>query len=96
MTKKQRAQVVELLRCAADLAVMGDRESPLGTAARELDSAIMPFLRLRDGHWSELLRGNGPVQDYPQRTPDTRLICGTGYEFCLLEAAQRVEDGEWP
>jgi hypothetical protein len=100
MTKRERAQVVELLRCAADNAVMGDRASALGDAARALDSCVLPFLGkhgLRDGHWSELLRGRGPVNDAEQYiADDVRLICGTGYEFCLLEAAARVEEGTWP
>ena len=100
MTKRERAQVVELLRCAADLAIQGDRSSALGTAASELDRCFMPFLRrcgLRAGHWSELLRGVGPVADCEQwPADDVRLICGTGYEFCLLEAAMRVEEGSWP
>jgi hypothetical protein len=40
-----------------------------------------------------LLRRNGPVHDQPHRGWN---ICGTGYEFCLLEAAQRCEEGSWP
>lgn len=101
LTKKQRAEVVELLRCAADLCVQGDRSSALGVAASELDMRELPACLvppLRESHWSELLRGGGPVRDddQPQRAGDVRLICGTGYEFCLLEAAQRVEEGSWP
>ena len=98
MTKSQRAQVVELLRCAADLAVMGDRGSALGTAAKALDMLEMPFLRnaISDGHWSNLIRGAGPVHDGGIVDGDVRLISGTGYEFCLLEAARRVEEKSWP
>lgn len=95
MTKRQRAQVVELLRCAADLAVCGDRCSALDSAARHLELQMLPSLcpPLRDGHWSELIRSPGPIRD----SIDHRWeICGPGYEFCLLEAAQRVEEGSWP
>jgi hypothetical protein len=96
MTKKQRAQVVELLRCAADLAANGDRASALGTAAFHLGVITLPFLEShfgRDCHWVMMLRGRGPVWDSADRKWQ---ICGPGYEFCLLEAAQRVEEGSWP
>lgn len=92
MTKKQRAQVVELLRCAADIAVCGERDCALAFAAGRLDMRMMPFLvpHLKDGHWSNLI-DHGPVRNHFDW-----LVCGDGYEFCLLEAAQRVEEGTWP
>ncbi len=95
MTKKQRAQVVELLRCAADLAVCGERDSALGFAAKRLDMQTIPFLVSKhcDGHWSQLIRSHGPIRD---SIDHKWQICGDGYEFCLLEAAQRVEEGSWP
>lgn len=98
MNKRERAQVVELLRCAADLAVQGNKDSALGDAARALDLIVMPWLRgpKSDGHWSSLIRHDGPLQDGDGSTGDLRLISGTGYEFCLLEAAQRVEEGWTP
>jgi hypothetical protein len=98
MTRRERAQVVELLRCAADNCITNVRESALGDAARALDRCVMPFLRSRksDGHWSNLILNDGPIHDGDGSTGDVRLISGTGYEFCLLEAALRVEQGEWP
>lgn len=97
MTKRQRAQVVELLRCAADVAVMGDRGSALSSAASGLGRCSMPFLLpvIGASHWGALLRGKGPVTD-AECNGDVRHVCGKGYEFCLLEAAQRVEEGSWP
>lgn len=94
MTRKQRAQVVELLRCAADIAVNGDRGSALGAAAFRLDRVFMPFIRniTGDSHWVSLLRGRGPVRDSQALG---YWICGDGYEWLLLEAALRVEQGEW-
>jgi len=61
------------------------------------DNASDPVLPLRETHWSELLRGGGPVRDdEPIVNGEPRLVCGTGYEYVLLEAAQRVEEGTWP
>ncbi len=102
MTKRERAQVVELLKCAADIAANGDRGSALGIAAFHLDMISVPGLRSvpgfeTDPHWVRLLRGRGPVRDRDaKRKRDDWHICGPGYEFCLLEAACRVELGEWP
>lgn len=97
MTKKQRAQVVELLRCAADIAVMGDIYSALGTAAKALDMLSIPWRDSRgDNHWSSLVSSEGPVQNGVISLTDKRLVSGPGYEFCLLEAAARVEEGGWP
>ena len=107
MTKRQRAQAVELLRCAADIAANGDVGAALGTAAFHLDLIIVPGLAealgKQDGHWVGLLRNGGPVHDHfvfdekTQRVSDDAwLICGRNYHLCLLEAAMRVEDCEWP
>lgn len=95
LTKKQRAEVVELLRCAADNAIRDYYNgSALGVAAMHLGICTLPYLSPvlgSDTHWSKLLRGRGPIQDAPPW-----FICAAGYEFCLLEAAQRVEEGSWP
>ena len=97
MTKKQRAEVVELLRCAADIAVMGDMYSALGAAARRLDMLTLPWLvDICGEHWSDLVFGRGPVQNGKSTPGDERYVSGPGYHLCLLEAAQRVEDKEWP
>ena len=99
MTNKQRAEVVELLRCAADLAAMGDIHSALGAAAKRLDRLMLPYLVdafCGDAHWSNLVSNSGPVQNVSWSPDDKRLVCGPGYHLCLLEAAQRVEDKEWP
>jgi hypothetical protein len=95
MTNEEREIVVELLRCAADLAINGDRDAALGKAAFELERIFMPFLRQHtgDSHWVSLLDAPGPVKN---DAPNGRWICGKGYEWVLLEAAQCVEEGRWP
>jgi hypothetical protein len=93
LTKKQRAEVVELLRCAADLAANGNRDAALGCAARHLDMTMSYPLPVDDPHWAKYLRGDGPVQDQPDRG---WWICGPNYHLCLPEAAARVEEGSWP
>ena len=83
MTKRQREQVVELLRCAADNAITRRVEVALGDAALDLDR-----LSIGGRHWTEFL---GALYD-----TKAGVVCGSGYEFCLLELAQRVEEGSWP
>lgn len=88
MTKRQRAQVVELLRCAADrwqfdgryinalLCDTSDRiESASGVAwhAISVRNSILPY---------ELRDAKGDLVDFEH--------------VRLLEAAQRVEEGSWP
>lgn len=95
ITPEHREQLVELLRCAADIAANGDRGSALGIAAFHMELIAVPALRdwgATDSHWVTLLRGVGPVQD----AGTGYQICGAGYEWLLLEAAQRVESEEWP
>lgn len=94
MTKRERAQLVELLRCAGDIAVNGDRDAALGSAAVKTgilcglaDSVRISHL----DHWTALL--NDLVRDCEG---NGWLVCGPGYEFCLLEAAARVEEGSYP
>lgn len=79
MTKKEREQVVELLRCAADMA----------------DIAMIPITRASGalGHddnsdvwW--LARNARIAVDGESLWPEQRTS--------LLEAALRVEQGEWP
>ena len=85
MTKKQRAQVVELLRCAADCGVHGSFFGLVGMvdAAEHLeaDKTIDDLAwKVRDMIPHNLLYG-----------PDSEH-----YRHALLEAAARVEEGSWP
>lgn len=81
MTKRQRARVVELLRCAADVSSI----VAAGYATNQCDGVnpcTKVFSYARDAYRAvpDVLHADG-WHAYP--------------EFCL-EAAQRVEDGEWP
>lgn len=75
LSKKRREQI-ELLQCAADVAICGERRLAMCTAAQRLG---MPWFFPRDLLVSKPDRG--------------WWICGKGYEFCLLEAAQRIAEG---
>lgn len=81
MTKRQRAQVVELLRCAADVSSIVRAAYNTGHA-----DGVNPCSRV-------FLLAREAYGDIPG------VIHAEGYyhhpEFCL-EAAQLVEDGEWP
>lgn len=89
MTKRQRAEVVELLRCAADAIATGSHPSTALCIAEE---------RLWSAHaeWHEAWEAEGCVRN------EIGLGYLRGFEpgedriALLLEAAQRVEDGEWP
>lgn len=87
MTRREREQVVELLRCAADdnaerggLNGMFDSASDLGVGSR-----------LHTEAWNALMDVQ-PVAEEPRalRPVDER------YRRELLEAAARVEEGSWP
>jgi hypothetical protein len=94
MTKKERAQVVELLRCAADLEINepNSRGCSLGDAGRylswELVAPRVGVSRLR------LIVAMGEMECIVDGEP--RLVSGTGYQYLLLEAAARVEEGSYP
>ena len=99
MTTDERDELVTLLLCAADIAMHGDRGSALGIAAKHVleVSYTVPALRSlgwTDAHWVKLLRGYGPVRESERDL--SHRICGPGYEWLLLEAAARVEEGSWP
>lgn len=90
MTKQQREQVVELLRCAADnepddsrLVGMFDAEWHLETKNGEYGAAWRALEQVRWAPSDKLMRVT--VSPIDER-----------YRYRLLEAAQRVEDGEWP
>ena len=85
MTKRQRAQVVELLRCAADSAP-GIGLNGMFAAKNYVSIGGVVFALA----WKALLAvspdwrrgGLSPVDE--------------GYRRGLLEAAARVEEGSWP
>jgi hypothetical protein len=78
MTKKQRAQVVELLRCAADIRITGTM-IPRARAAYLLGTPERTQ-RLAEDAWTAVLNDVGMSL----------------YQYELLEAAARVEEGSWP
>lgn len=99
ITARQRAELVELLRCAADLAIRGDRYSALGSAVRILKRPRFPHLSppLVDSHWSSLLDPSGPGGGTRiQAGSEAWFTCSETYHLWLLEAAARVEEGSWP
>ena len=81
LTKRERAQVVELLRCAADLATRTAR--PIAHAAMYLgyEDGSLAFMRAINARCAVAVAV--PVQDGVYREQ-------------ILEAALRVELGEWP
>lgn len=87
MSKRQRAQVVELLRCAADNS-MRFQWSGLYSTAIEL-GLLTPWRRLASG-----------VVAWRKATQARQAVHGEGdwlgYGHELLEAALRVEQGDWP
>ncbi len=80
ISKRERAQIVELLRCAADLLVSGRSMFPRLDAARYLD--IPNTLLTLD-----------IIDTASEACAD---VGGPRNQFNLLEAAARVELGEWP
>lgn len=86
MTKREREQVVELLRCCADECLSGKKPTPgLYVTAQDLGHRTWEMGRMKSRVWS-LAR-------------DARLavdILWAPYEVTCLEAAARVEEGEYP
>lgn len=81
MTKNKRAQIVELLRCAADVSSI--LQAAYGTGdADGVNPCTDVFLLAREAYGS--IPGVIHAEGYYHYPP-----------FCL-EAAQRVEDCEWP
>jgi hypothetical protein len=78
MTRRQRAQVVELLRCAAD------RCDPFDTALGFASTAYA----VGTSHEVRYLTCDALVETVGDRGNDWQAAC--------LEAALRVEQGEWP
>lgn len=87
MTKKQRAQVVELLRCAADSRVDGVGLNGMWDGA----NLVCPTETVERIAWDAVMS--------LQRSSRPRQVVGVvdeHYRHELLEAAQRVEEGSWP
>mgnify|MGYP007122136534 CR=1 FL=1 len=92
LTKKQRAQVVELLRCTADRLLDGCSFIwPLHDAMSAIHGS--PPKRRRSLVW--VLRD---AQIAAEVVRPKWIDNGTSTDgaFALLEAAQRVEEGSWP
>jgi hypothetical protein len=81
MTADEREQVVELLRCAADLSVTGRARWPQFTAAEALCGAMSTIAEYAEHAISAVKR----ISSFD--APTTQH---------LLEAAARVEEGTWP
>lgn len=91
MTKKQRAQVVELLRCAADDDVNGTAAGLVGmfgAVYETLSSCRVEWLA-----WKILDAVPIPAKAYERPMAGCR---DEVYRARLLEAAQRVEEGWTP
>ncbi len=85
MTKRERAQVVELLRCAAD-------ESPgVASIGGGINGIVRASMGLGLDGWMTYAAG----QAY-NATVSGQALTYEDHRARLLEAARRVEDGEWP
>lgn len=87
MTKKQRAQVVELLKCAADGARNGRGLVMAGYATGECDG-INPCTPVYTLACDAYVHVN--------RIPSEWYWVNWRMRRGLLEAAARVEEGSWP
>lgn len=89
MTKRQRAQVVELLRCAADVC-LADSSHGLYSVAHLM------------GHdtWDTVTVTGGSALVWNMARRARNHVHGNGYWWGYwhecLEAAARVEEGTWP
>lgn len=75
-------QVIELLRCAADVVITGDprTDAPVGIAGAGLRVAVRRLA------WQARFQLVGPNE----------VVSNDDYHTALLEAAARVEEGSWP
>lgn len=87
MTKKEREQVVELLRCAADEDPNG---GPTGIMDTE-DSFDFSTGAVAFDAYRSLVIATGFIAPSSAVTGD-----GETFRWHLLEAAQCVEEGSWP
>lgn len=87
MSKTQRAQVVELLRCAADLGMSGV-VAPLSEAIARVGTRTSPLEYVADNAVDAVAK----ELEIPWWDRDG----WSDYASHCLEAALRVELGEWP
>jgi hypothetical protein len=87
MTRRERAQVVELLRCAADC-----RPDNVGLNGM-FDTACWLDL---EGHWQD--KAWQAINAVPTHSTVFQVVGTVDEEYrrVLLEAAARVEEGTWP
>ena len=88
MTKKQREQVVELLRCAADVRWTGVGLNGLFGTSDDLGIETA----LHNDAWESLFN----VRQVQCEFGCDRSVVDEAYRRRLLEAAQRVEEGWTP
>lgn len=86
LTKKQREQVVELLRCAADWPRDQEQVNGIALTVGSLD------LEGQDDVVNAAFRARGSVKT----AMDDFELSEADYRDKLLEAAMRVEEGSWP
>jgi hypothetical protein len=86
MTKRQRAQVVELLRCAADLWQRGMGGIGAAEVAFVGEQAARPIWKIACRAWES---ASNSIH------PETRFAGWSYGDVCLLAAA-RVEEGSYP
>jgi hypothetical protein len=89
MTRRERAQVVELLRCAADLAA-SDNYSFMGPAS-DVTRALKPLKSIRTAATKAVV---AVARERRNSTVSARNV--DQYVSHNLEAAQRVEEGWSP
>lgn len=89
LSKKQREQVVELLRCAADLAETGRYSALFGGPAVAAARCIKPASAV-SVHASKAARDAAP------RGEKEGARNADDFIGVALEAAARVEEGSWP
>jgi hypothetical protein len=87
LSKSQRAEVVELLRCAADERADGIGLNGMFDTANWLDLSGDK----QDAAWSAI----NALPFVPERCVVVGIVDEV-YRLALLEAAQRVSDEEWP
>lgn len=84
LTKKQREQIVALLRCAADVERTSGDDGIL-TAADAFGCKVWPISLIERAAWQARNDAMDAISDAQDWHADV-----------LLEAAMRVEEGSWP
>lgn len=99
MTRRQRAQVVELLRCACDPHALTQHYTNLGDAAIGLGLNPGGFNFWNTQSDVELLAMAAAADVVGQELGQAHPIawgCSKDFVRAGLEAAARVEEGSWP